>query len=94
MANVKRRKTDCKTQQLGATVVSADSRGRVTLGLKFANRRLVIQRVSDTELIIRQSRVIPEDEAWLYKNPAALKSVYTGLAQARSRNFATAPPRL
>lgn len=63
---------------------TADSKGRVVLGGKFANRHVIIERISETEVVVKIARVIPESEAWLYDNSAALNSVRTGLAQARA----------
>jgi hypothetical protein len=62
---------------------TADNKGRVVLGGLFANRAVIIERLSKTELVIKLARVIPESEAWLYENPEALAAVRTGLAQAR-----------
>lgn len=70
---------------------SADSKGRVALGGEFANRHVIIERISPTECIVKLARVIPESEAWLYENAAAIKSVRAGLAQARDGNFTDGP---
>jgi len=69
---------------------TADSRGRITLGEAYANRRLIIESRGD-ELILRLARVIPDSEAWLYDNPVALDSVRRGLSQARTERFAGGP---
>jgi ABC-type nitrate/sulfonate/bicarbonate transport system substrate-binding protein len=57
---------------------TADSKGRVVLGKRFANRTVIV-------------KVVPEREAWLYKNPKALKSVLRGLAEARAGHFTAGP---
>ncbi len=41
---------------------NTDAKGRVTLGTRFANRTVIIQEVSDTELLVQLARVIPENE--------------------------------
>ena len=58
---------------------NTDSRGRVNLSVAFANRKLIVKQ-RDSEWVLR---VLPEREAWLYENKAALASVGRGLAQAR-----------
>ncbi len=68
----------------------ADGRGRVSLGMAFANRTLLVETSGDC-IVIRPARVIPEREAWLYENKDALAQVREGLAQARERKFASAP---
>jgi hypothetical protein len=69
----------------------ADSKGRVTLGQKFANRTVLVEEIDDTEVRIALARVIPEREAWLSDNPKARAAVVRGLAQAKARRFAPAP---
>ncbi|MCY2960572.1 MAG: hypothetical protein NTY35_10445 [Planctomycetota bacterium] len=69
---------------------NADSKGRITLGEAYANRTLIIEDRGD-EIVVRLARVIPEREAWLYENPAALESVRRGLAQARGGKLVDGP---
>ncbi len=69
----------------------ADSKGRITLGERFANRTVIIDDVDETEVRITLARVIPEREAWLYANPKAKAAVLKGLTQAKARRFAKAP---
>jgi hypothetical protein len=59
-----------------------DSKGRLTLGPDYADRDVNILH-EEGRVIIEPVVVIPEREAWLYRNPAALNAVRTGLAQAR-----------
>ena len=68
----------------------ADSKGRITLGEAFANRTLLVEE-QDGRIILRVARVIPESEAWLYENPAALDAVRKGLQQAKARNLQDGP---
>ena len=70
---------------------TADSKGRVVLGGQFGNRAVLVERLSETEVLVKMARVIPEREAWLYENPAALASVRKGLAQARARQVNKGP---
>ena len=72
----------------------ADSKGRVTLGEEFANKTVIVKSRAQGEVLISIARVIPEREAWLYKNPVALASIRRGLAQAKGRQFSTNPPDL
>jgi len=72
-------------------IKNVDSKGRVTLGEKFANRTVIIDEVDDTEVRVTLARVVPEREAWLYDNDKALDLVRRGLDQARQGQFADAP---
>lgn len=69
--------------RLKAIAKTTDNKGRVLLGGRFANRPIIIEELSNTEIIIKLARVIPEREAWLYENTEALSAVRKGLAQAR-----------
>ena len=73
---------------------TTDSKGRVTLGGRFANRAVIVEHRSDDEVVVRLARVIPESEAWLYANPKALASVRRGLDEARKGETAIKPPDL
>ncbi len=76
------------------TTKNADSKGRVTLGNAFANRTVIVESISDGEVLVKLARVIPEREAWLFKNAEALDSVRRGIAEARGEKFAKNPPDL
>jgi hypothetical protein len=65
------------------SVRNTDQKGRLVLGGDFANRTVLVERVGEDEIIIKLARVIPESEAWLYKNKAALNQVREGLEAAR-----------
>ena len=76
----------------GASITkTADHKGRVLLGGRFANRVVLIEPLSPTEVVVKMARVIPEREAWLYENPGALATVRSGLAQARKGAKAKGP---
>jgi bifunctional DNA-binding transcriptional regulator/antitoxin component of YhaV-PrlF toxin-antitoxin module len=54
-----------------------DDKGRVTLPKGFANATLLIERVSDVELVIRKAKVVPlspggSDEPFLEEQPILL----------------------
>lgn len=70
----------------------ADAKGRVTLGANFANKLVIIQHIDDTEVRVTAAAVIPEREAWLHKNPAAMAQVQAGIEQARRGQFTKSPP--
>ena len=75
-------------------IKTADSKGRITLGQRFANKPVIIEDLSDTEVKVSLARVIPESEMWLYENPEARELVFRGLEQAKARQFADDPPDL
>jgi len=73
---------------------SADSKGRIALGRRFANRTVIVREVDETEVVVTLASVIPEREAWLFRNEQAQALVAAGLEQARARRFIDAPPDL
>ena len=50
---------------------NTDSKGRVTLGARFASRTVIIQEISDTELLVQLARVIPENALVLHGRAAS-----------------------
>lgn len=73
---------------------TTDSKGRLSLGKRFANRTFIIEETADMELRLQPARIIPEREAWLYENEVAKASVLKGLAQAKAGQFSQSPPDL
>ena len=73
---------------------TADSKGRITLGKKFANKTFIFEQTGDTEIKLELAAVVPEREMRLYKNPKAKASVLRGLSQAKARKFSDSPPDL
>lgn len=69
-----------------------DSKGRITLGERFANRTVIVEEVDDTEVRVTLARVIPEREAWLHDNPKAKALLLKGIKQAKAGQFSTSPP--
>ena len=47
---------------MAPVTVTADPEGRVSLPPSFANRTVVIEEVSETEIRIRKAEAVPEDE--------------------------------
>jgi uncharacterized protein (DUF1778 family) len=47
---------------------TTDSKGRVSLPKGFANATVIVEQVSETEVVIRKARVIPEDQARHYED--------------------------
>jgi len=71
-----------------------DSKGRVTLGEKFANKTVIIREVDETEISVTLARILPEREAWLFENPEARARVLQGLEQAQAGQLSESPPDL
>ncbi len=67
-----------------------DSRGRVMVGKKYANRLMIVQQTED-QIVLIPAEAVPAREAWLFKNPAALRAVVEGLEDAKARRFAEPP---
>jgi predicted transcriptional regulator len=63
-------------------IKTADSKGRIALGPKFANKTFIIEEVDATEFRVIAAAVIPEREMWLHKSEAAMAMVQRGLQQA------------
>jgi len=77
-----------------AVTKTVDSKGRLVLGKRFANRTVLIREIDDTEIVITMAQVIPAREAWLFDNHEAKEQVSRGLDQARRRVFSDTPPDL
>lgn len=69
----------------------ADAKGRVVLGPKAANQSLQVEESGVGEWTVRLVEPVPVKEAWLFKNPEALRRVQLGFRQAQNREFATDP---
>lgn len=75
-------------------IKTVDSKGRLTLGQRFANKPVIIEPISDTEVKVSLARVIPESEMWLYENPEAREMVFSAIERLRRGEFAENPPDL
>ncbi len=73
---------------------NVDSKGRLGLGKRFANRTVIIREVNETEIVVTLARVVPEREMWLLENQEAKDLVSTGLNQAAEGRFSDSPPDL
>lgn len=69
---------------------TADTKGRIALGSRFAGKTFIIREV-DGKIMIEPAVVIPEREAWLYADKQSLKSLRSALEQARTGDFAQPP---
>ena len=76
------------------TTKTADSKGRISLGSRFANQTVIVEDVDPTEVRVTLAQVIPQREVWLFKNPKAKASVFRGLAQAKAGKKVKSPPDL
>jgi hypothetical protein len=76
------------------TIKTADSKGRVTLGSRFANQTVIVRKVDATEVVVTIAEVVPKREMWLQRNRKANASVARGLKQARAGRFSRNPPDL
>lgn len=76
------------------TTKTTDSKGRLTLGERFANRTVIVEEIDGTAVRITLARVVPEREMWLHENQAAATAVSRGLAEARTGKFSSAGPDL
>jgi hypothetical protein len=73
------------------TTKTADSKGRISLGSRFANQTVIVEDVDATEVRITLAEIIPQREIWLHKNPKAKASVLRGLEQAKTGKTAKSP---
>lgn len=67
-----------------------DGKGRLALGVEFANKDVIVEKVQEG-FLIRPAVLVPEDELWLYKNKTAFESVLKGIAQAKAKEFVPSP---
>ena len=69
----------------------ADAKGRVLLGPNVAKQSVQVEESGEGEWIIRLVEPVPIKDAWLFKNPEALKRIQNGFLQAQNRQFTTDP---
>lgn len=60
----------------------ADSKGRVALGAEAVGKEFTVETNEQGQFILTPMARVPEREAWLYRNPAALALFREGLAAA------------
>lgn len=73
------------------TTKTTDSKGRLTLGERFANRTVIVEEIDETEVRVTLARVVPERELWLHENRDAGAAVMRGLADAREGRLSAGP---
>jgi len=76
------------------TIKTADSKGRINFGNRFANQTVIIEEIDSTEMRVTKAQVIPQREVWLHKNPKAKASLRRGLTQAKAGKASKTPPNL
>jgi hypothetical protein len=76
------------------TTKTADSKGRISLGARFANQTVIVEEVDATELRVTLAQVIPQREVWLHRNTKAKASVHRGLTQANAGEVSKSSPDL
>lgn len=72
-------------------VKTADAKGRLPLGKDYAHRQFIVKRLADGVLQLVLAETVPHREAWLYKNPEALKAVMEGLEDAKAGRLSAGP---
>ena len=65
-------------------VSNADAKGRVVLGVQYANKRFRVSEQPDGNLLLEPVVIVHEREAWFYRNPEAQAMVQEGIRQSRS----------
>jgi hypothetical protein len=71
---------------------TADSKGRITFGKRFANKHVIIEEISETEVKVSLARVIPEREMWLWQNSETRETVLSAIDRLKKGEFAQDPP--
>ena len=71
-------------------VKTVDTKGRLTLGQKYAGRTVELVE-KPGEVVVKVVKVVPEHEAWLWENPTALGLVEEGLNQIRQGDISGGP---
>ena len=51
-------------------IKTVGSSGQISLGKHNAGRTVTVEQVEDGVWVVKAARVIPENELWLYKQPA------------------------
>ena len=65
-------------------IIKADARGRITVGSEASERQFRIMINDDGQILLDPVVVIPEREAWLFRNPQAATSVLRGIEQSKA----------
>lgn len=59
-----------------------DAKGRINLGIAFANKFWKVSQKEDGSLILTPMVAVPEREIWFYKNAEAQAMVQEGIRQS------------
>lgn len=72
---------------------SADKKGRLNLGAKYAQQDFIIKENKNGSILLEPAVTftIPTREAWLWKNKTAIKAVMTGIDEARNGKLVDDP---
>lgn len=68
-----------------AKTIRADAKGRASLGAESAGREFVVLTTkTGYRLEAVKTITVPEDEAWLWENPTALRMVMQGIEESKA----------
>jgi hypothetical protein len=73
------------------TFAKVDSKGRVAIGKQFASSLVIVKEIGEGLVQIVKAQAVPAPEAWLHKNPQALKMVMDGLREASEGELGEGP---
>jgi len=65
---------------------NSDSKGRVVLGPKHANKMFQVTEQPDGNVLLEPVVTVHEREVWLFQNPEALAMVQQGIRESREGN--------
>lgn len=69
---------------------TVDQKGRLTLGQHYAGKLVEVEE-QDNAVVVTPKKAIPEHEAWLWENDAAIAKVRKGLDQVRRGQVSNGP---
>jgi hypothetical protein len=72
-------------------LLKIDKKGRLSLGLSFANMPVQIEEREGGEWLVKVVELIPAKEMWLMENKKALNLVTSGILQARKHELGDDP---
>jgi len=72
-------------------VKKVDSKGRIPLGKEFADTLVIVIREAAGTLKLIPAEAVPTREAWLYKNPEAMRMVMEGIEDAKAGRLTNGP---
>ena len=72
-------------------VKKADSKGRIALGREFAGALVIVVREAEGIVKLIPAEAVPAREAWLFKNPEAMRRVMAGIEDAKAGRMTEGP---